>query len=495
MNKTTKRSEERRVGKECTSLFTPYRFGELGVTFGEPLTQPTSAFPPGDPAAQALLESNAANLLKLDDRGEFGNSNAPWAPDPSTPLRAGDTLPAGATGPLAFSFGEYKIQPIGEFPTTVPASERPLAPTLEDGNDIAAFNVLNYFTTFGSRGAANQAEFDLQAAKIVAAINELDAKVLGLIELENNYDGDVPAIVDLVERLNADAGEATWDFVGLPGGGNIGPDEIAVGIIYQPAEATLIGDGATFDIDALLTGEDLDNNRWPLAATFEIDAERFTVVVNHLKSKGSECTDTAATGYFELGEDVGSDLLGNCDLTRQYAVDQLLQWLDTDPTGSNDSDVFIVGDLNAYDDEAPITALEAAGYVDVIERDADDASTFKFDGRYGRLDYLMASQTAATLVTDAAVWQANSPEFVGYLYDNEPIDTVETATPYASSDHDPVVLSLRDKVVNEPKNIWACFRGGWKSLTDDEGNEFRNARQCLRYVLIRDFGWGWKKRW
>ncbi|MEO0494561.1 MAG: ExeM/NucH family extracellular endonuclease, partial [Actinomycetota bacterium] len=471
-----------------TSLFAPYRFGELGVTAGDPLTQPTSAFAPSDPAAQALADANAENFLKLDDRGEFGNSALPWAPDPATPLRAGDTLPAGATGPLAFSFGEYKIQPIGAFPEIVPSIfPRPEAPTLADGNDIAAFNVLNYFTTFGSRGAANQAEFDLQAAKIVEAITELDAAVLGLIEIENNYESQIPAIVDLVDRLNAASGAGTWDWVRSPGGTNIGPDEIAVGMIYQPAKATLIGDGATFDIDAGLTGEDTTNNRWPLAATFEIADERFTVVVNHFKSKGSTCTDTAAPGYFELGEDVGTDLTGNCDLTRQYAADQLLQWLDTDPTASGDSDVFIVGDLNAYEEEGPIAVLEAAGYVDLIEVKGNDKSTYKFDGRYGRLDYLMASSSAVRIVADADVWQANSPEFYGNLYDNAPTETVETATAYASSDHDPVVLSIRDVVVNEPPNIFACFFGGWKGYTKADGSDFRNFRDCLRYVFFRDF--------
>ncbi|WP_324277572.1 hypothetical protein [Blastococcus brunescens] len=69
-----------------------------------------------------------------------------------------------------------------------PQNTRPESPD-EVGGDVqlGAFNVLNYFLTFGGvgRGAANQAEFEEQAAKIVTAINEMDADVLALMEIED----------------------------------------------------------------------------------------------------------------------------------------------------------------------------------------------------------------------------------------------------------------------------------------------------------------------
>ncbi len=83
-----------------------------------------------------------------------------------------------------------------------------------------------------------------------------------------------------------------------------------------------------------------------------------------------------------------------------------------------------------------------AGYEDAVQSHGNDAFTFKFDGRYGRLDYVMASPSAKRLLEDAAVWQANSPEPYGYLYFNEPVETPETATAYASSDHDPVIIAI-----------------------------------------------------
>ncbi len=476
-----------------TSLFTAYQHGELGVALDGPLTQPTSEFAPDDPRAEELAEANADSLLLIDDRGEFGFDNAPWFHD--VRRRAGDVVPAGVVGALDFSFGAFKIEPRGEFPEIVQVEARPAAPALDGGHDIGAFNVLNYFNTFGNsdvlRGARNQGQFDLQSTKVVEAITLLDPAVLGIVEVENDYedhyDGDpdtVPSMQTLVDRLNAAAGAGTYDWVvpdaddlvdeGL-GGGGLGTDAIAVGLIYQPDRATEVGDPATFDIDAQLTEltemEDEetgdaeenesfsngDKNRWPLAQTFRVKGRDMTVVVNHLKSKGSSCAFVDGP-TFDPGDDVGSDLTGNCNLTRTYAAQQLVDWVDEHPTGVTTSNAFVVGDLNSYEEEAPIEVLVDAGYADLVQELGDDAATYKFDGRYGRLDYVMASPAAMDLVRDTAVWQANSAEPYGYLYYLDPVD----ASAYASSDHDPVVVSLQPD--GPPARVgpppWAPGRGG-----------------------------------
>ncbi len=425
-----------------SSLYTAWAFGELGVALDGPLTQPTSAFAPDDPQAAALDAANAEAMLFINDRDEYGYDTSPWF---DTPARAGDLVLAGTVGALNYSFGDFLLEPLGEFPAIVPVASRPEAPALAGGNDIGAFNVLNYFNDFDGRGAQSQAEFDLQSAKIVEAIVELDAAVLGLVELENDYHDEVPAVETLVAALNDRLGDEVYDWV-RPGAEDLvaeglGPDEIAVGIIYQPARATEVGDAATFDIDALLEGEDTDKNRWPLAQSFDIDGQVVTVVVNHFKSKGSSCEEVAGPD-FDFGDDVGTDLTGNCNLTREYAAQRLMEWIETKPTGVTSPDAFVVGDLNSYEEEGPVEAFIEAGYRDAIQSLGDDAFTYKFDGVYGRLDHVLASPSAKRLLDDAAVWQANSAEPVSYLYDNDPIETVDTATAYASSDHDPVVISI-----------------------------------------------------
>ena len=452
---------------QVTGLFTAYRFGELGLALDGPLPVLTSVFAPGTPEAAALAAENAAKELKVNDRDEaFSQFNPfPWERF-DTDLSAGDTMPADRlVGALAFGFGEFKVEPLDNavggdrifFPETDDTFVRPDAPDLRGGNDVATSNVLNYFNTFGDsatlRGAENQEDFDVQTAKLVDAINRLDASVVGLIEIENDYedfyDGDpatVPSIVTLVDALNAEIGFAKWNYIQPPesiltdeglGGGGLGPDAIATGLIYQLDGARPIGSASTFDIDAELSG-DVENNRWPIAQRFQFGGNLATVVVNHFKSKGSSCTDTAGPD-FALGDDVGTDETGNCDLVRRYAAERLVEWADSKANNKWAGKVLLVGDFNAYEEEGPIEILIDAGYVDLVQRDGDDAFTYKFDGRYGRLDYVFASPKLAKKVTDAEVWQINSPAPVGYLYSNDPID--ETA--HGSSDHDPIVISLK----------------------------------------------------
>lgn len=423
-----------------TDLFGPFRFGEIGLSGDGVLTQPTQAFAPDDPRAARLAEANAANLLVVDDRGEFGFAAAPWLDDESP--RAGDRVPR-VVGPLTFTFGEYKIEPLAD-PRIIELTDRPAAPQLDaEGPRVATFNVLNLFNGDGQgggfptpRGARTQADYLDQRDGIVQAIRGLDAVVVGLMEIENDYgDGADSSIAQLVDALNA-AGPEPWAYVD-PGVPALGPDAIAVGIVYRSDLATEVGSAATFDIDRFL---DDDKNRWPLAQSFAIGDEVVTLVVNHLKSKGSSCHGVSTVDGFDapyaFDADPSTPLEASCNLTRVYAAHQLMEWVATAPTGVADDDYLIGGDLNAYAQEDPIRVLEDAGWTDLVETLGGDQSTFAFDGRYGRLDYLLASPSAVGDIADADVWSINSPEPYGFLYFN-----LDEQGVYASSDHDPVVVA------------------------------------------------------
>ena len=146
----------------------------------------------------------------------------------------------------------------------------------------------------------------------------------------------------------------------------------------------------------------------------------------HFKSKGSPCDDVTVPAGFGDGQD--DPQTSNCDLVREYAAERLLEWNRTKPTGVQSPDIFVVGDINSYAEEDPVRILEKDGYLDLVERYDDSAFAYKFDGRYGRLDYIMASPSAQRLVDDAEVWHLNSPEPYGYLYFNEPSDGSSYAT-------------------------------------------------------------------
>ena len=82
--------------------------------------------------------------------------------------------------------------------------------------------------------------------------------------------------------------------------------------------------------------------------------------MNHLKSKGSACD----------APDAG-DGQGNCAAVRASAATQLAAWLATDPTGTGDPDILLLGDYNSYAEEDSITALANAGFTNLLRRRRD----------------------------------------------------------------------------------------------------------------------------
>ena len=133
----------------------------------------------------------------------------------------------------------------------------------------------------------------------------MNADIVGLMEIEN----DAPpnsAIEELVAGLNAAMGAGTYAFINT---GVIGTDEIKVALIYKPASVTPVG--AYKIITTATDPRFIDTkNRPSLAQTFRKNSngEKLTVVVNHLKSKGSDCND--------VGDPDTGDGQGNCNLTR-----------------------------------------------------------------------------------------------------------------------------------------------------------------------------------
>ncbi|MGV8835418.1 MAG: DNA degradation protein EddB, partial [Cellvibrio sp.] len=236
-------------------------------------------------------------------------------------------------------------------------------------------------------------------------------------------------------------GTSAWKYIN-PGVNKIGTDEIAVGFIYRSDKATAIGKTAI--LDSNVDSQFIDTkNRPALAQSFRANSNRAiaTVAVNHLKSKGSDCND--------LGDlDIG-DGQGKCNITRTQAATALVNWLSTHPTGVNDRDYLIIGDLNAYAKENPITQIINAGYTDLINHFGGDAAySYVFDGQAGYLDHGLASNALTPQVLYAADWHINADEPISLDYNTEfksaaQIANFYSADAYRSSDHDPLVVSLK----------------------------------------------------
>lgn len=447
------------------------RFGQVTLSSDGKLPQPTNVVEPG-PEAAALQARNERNRILLDDGTNAQN------PDPVVFGRDGEELTADNTlrsgdvahdvvGVMTYTWGgngsspnAFRVRPVGALGGSYDfeaVNERPAAPD-EVGGDVrvASFNVLNYFNTFRGcrggvageamdcRGADNTAELERQAAKIVAALEGLDADVVGLVEIENDGYAADSAIADLTRRLNGRVGADTYRYLDVDGRTGqvdaLGDDAIKVGMLYKPGVVVPNGETAVLNTDSFVNGgTSSPKNRPALAQTFldRATGERFTTAVNHLKSKGSEC-----------GEGNDDPQQGSCNLTRARAAQELADWLATSPTGIKEPDALIMGDLNAYAEEDPIAVLEEAGFEDLVRKfEGEDAYSYVFDGQWGYLDHALASPSMAGQVTGTTTWHINADEPSALDYDmsfkSSRADKVLYApSPYRSSDHDPVLVGL-----------------------------------------------------
>ena len=116
---------------------------------------------------------------------------------------------------------------------------------------------------------------------------------------------------------------------------------------------------------------------------------------------------------------------GLSNATRTQAALALVDWLATDPTGQGDADYLLLGDLNAYAMEDPLTALRAGA--DDVAGTADDlmdllpatSASFEFAGQWGALDHALATASLAAQVSGAAKWHINADEPAVLDYNTE----------------------------------------------------------------------------
>lgn len=454
-----------------TEHFQLGRFGQITLSSGGRLSQPTNVVTPGAPALALQAENNLRRII-LDDADNlenvdpivFGRGGMPLSA--SNTLRGGDTV-VGISGVLDYTWGgksaspnAYRIRPVNAMGGSAyfePVNARPVsAPDVGGNVKVVGMNALNYFNSItgctlgvggGStdcRGADSTDELNRQVAKLIASVLKMNPDVMGFTELENDGYGPESAIADLVNRLNTATAPGTYAFIDADANtaqtNALGTDAIKVGLIYKAAIVTPIGQTAVLNTLAFVNGGDaVARNRPSLAQAFELNSNgaKFIVDVNHLKSKGSACTLP----------DQG-DGQGNCNNVRVNAVDELIPWLASDPTGVGDMDVLIIGDLNAYAMEDPITHLQDAGYTDLIKAILGaDAYSYVFDGQWGYLDHTLASSSLLSQIAGVGDYHIDADEPSALDYNTEfktagQLDSLYDPDEFRTSDHDPVIIGL-----------------------------------------------------
>jgi predicted extracellular nuclease len=425
------------------------RLGEV-LLASERLYVPTHLHLPGSPEAVALALLNENNEFILDDlqNGLYNTPNTFGELSASNTLRTG-TVITSSIFIMDFGFSNFRLRPVDD--VNFIAAQRPARPSFEGNVEVASFNVLNLFNGDGngeefptSRGAETFKEYQEQLEKIVEALADLDASVIGLMEIENDGFGPQSSIAQLTDALNIRYGEDAYSFVDA-GPPKDGSDAITNGILYNTNIVSLADNLEILDSSNSIADDsgplfNTSRNRPSLAQMFSVNetGDTFVVNVNHLKSKGGSCgadDDDTVNGQ------------GSCNLTRTRAAQALHVWL-----GSTfvDQAIMIVGDLNAYGQEDPIITLNNAGYVDVARaQDGPKAYSYSFDNKFGSLDYVLANAKAQELITGVAAWHINAdePKVFEYVDDFARSDVLkpieyEDRSEYRSSDHDPIIVGM-----------------------------------------------------
>ncbi|SEO17274.1 ExeM/NucH family extracellular endonuclease, partial [Palleronia pelagia] len=489
------------------------RYGEIVVAPGNQY-QPTQLFDAQTETTQVqeLIAQNADNQFIIDDglSRSISNQNPDefrfipvsdaqdlndngyldagddFTADGPT-LRLGSEMTGPVLGILTEADGDYKMVVDGTLPidqSTNTGARDATAPDVGGTLSVASFNVLNYFTTLGARGADSTFDFERQETKIVAAIRALDADIVGLQEIENNGFGPGSATATLVDALNEAEGADVWSAVDPTGtGSSIGTDQITTAMIYRNDAVTEVAsdfivfteasNDATSDAAAPLgfLNDPGQRNRPAVAATFEETGtgERVTVVSNHFKSKGDSGLASLleeAPGLLARGEITQAEYdafvndpnveqgngQGYWNQVRTDAATELKAWLEGTGVDSyadgaiSDPDYLILGDLNAYAQEDPVQVFtDDPDYDDLVDTfiGQDSAYTFVFDGQRGSLDQGIASSTLTSQVTGAAEWHINADEPDLLNYSSEFTDPAfYEPSLFGASDHDPLIIGL-----------------------------------------------------
>ncbi|MFM2622023.1 ExeM/NucH family extracellular endonuclease [Vibrio owensii] len=495
------------------------RRNNMMLSHEAPLFKPTQLHAAESDAAVELAKDNAANRVYLESDGKAPNGQIPYYPDfakdadqdgsSEQHIRLGSRV-EGLQGVVAYSYNEYRLIATNEVDNTnfVTSGEgfdvaRKDAPAIADSDlRIASFNVLNYFNSVAdsghenptgqNRGATNLDEFLIQQAKIVAAMNKMDADIIGLMEVENNGFGDSSAVKNLVDALNAEIEDTEdhYTYVEIADQDKyqdeyFGSDAIMVAILYRANEVTpkeaakvIVTPEQHIEENTITRNDGAEGNpaydkyqRHSLLQTFTVKetGKDLSVVVNHFKSKGSECIEEWIAG---VEDSEPADLQGNCNNFRVSAANVV-----GDALKGIEGDVLVMGDLNAYGMEDPLLTLTdyskekygrdiyTAAYTTIGDGELQvektkiekgygyhnlntvlhgaDTFSYTYSGELGNLDHALASNSLAQKVVAIEDWHINSLESNLFEYSSKYTgDMPKYKDAFSASDHDPVIIAI-----------------------------------------------------
>ena len=290
--------------------------------------------------------------------------------------------------------------------------------------NLEYYLVDNFGTGYGPDDAAAHT---IQRAKISKALSTINADIYAFVEVQTGQG----ALAELAADLTTNTGR---NFTYINDGGTTNGSFTKAGYVY-------CSDAVTPYRSIRSNDTKYSNRKKAQAFTENSSGEKFILSVNHFKAKSGTASGTNA--------DQG-DGQGKFNADRIVEAESVLSTYSTYTNYYGDKDMLIVGDLNAYGKEDPITTLLDGGMIDLHRTfHADSSYSYVYQGTLGYLDHALCNSTMYPQVTGMTPYHINAPEKDSYTYDG----TTSDQTMFRCSDHDPILVGLRLGVDNTTTDL------------------------------------------
>ena len=292
--------------------------------------------------------------------------------------------------------------------------------TRGEHNLLICYMNLEYYLVdnFGTGyGPDSSTDHQKQRTKTSQALAKINADIYALVEIQTGQG----ALAELTADLTKNTGR---NFAYINDGSVTDGSFTKSGYIYCTDKVIPHGNMQHNDTY-------VQNRKKVQGFTEKSSGEKFILSVNHFKAKSGSGSGA--------NKDQG-DGQGSYNAARVQEAKSIISNYPTYTSTFGDEDFLIVGDLNAYGKEDPITTLTDWGMIDLHRTfHADSSYSYVYQGTLGYLDHALCNSTLYPQVTGMTPYHINAPEKDAYTYDGSSND----GTMFRCSDHDPILIGLR----------------------------------------------------